>query len=549
MSLRVKPIPEVPEETARVARAAFPKGNLYMKMRDELGTFYQDADFADLFPTCGQPAYSPWRLALITVMQFAEGLSDRQAAEAVRARIDWKYALSLELEDSGFDFSILSEFRSRLLEKSLESLLLDNVLERFRVKGWLKAGGRQRTDSTHILAKVRQLNRLESLGETLRAALNEIAKVAPDWLEKRVPEEWFRRYSRRIEEYRLPKGEQKRYEYAVVIGQDGYLLLSEIDQKETPLQIKQLESVNVLRQMWEHQYTTEKNKVRLRTGKELLPAGERFDSPYDPEAHFGNKRAITWHGYKVHLTETCDEEGVHLITQVETTSSVIPDVELGEKIQTDLAAKKLLPKEHLVDAGYVDAQWLAESRERLAVEVIGPVREDIQWQAKTGSGFALSDFSIDWENRRVTCPAGKTTKNWYSLKKLTGQDWIRIRFNRSQCGGCLQRINCTKAKHERSLLIREQNQHEALQKRRSEQTTDEWKKRYQARAGIEGTISQSVRVCDIRHSRYIGQSKTHLQNVATASAINILRSGDWLMENPQAKTRTSHFAKLAITGH
>ena len=116
MSLKAETIPDVPEETVRVARSAFPKGNLYLKMRDELGTFYEDADFTDLFPKRGQPAFPPWRLALITVMQFTEGLSDRQAAEAVRSRIDWKYALSLELEDSGFDFSILSEFSQRLLK-------------------------------------------------------------------------------------------------------------------------------------------------------------------------------------------------------------------------------------------------------------------------------------------------------------------------------------------------------------------------------------------------------------------------------------------------
>ena len=132
MSLNAEIIPVVPENTVRVAKAAFPKVNLYMKMRDELGTFYQDSDFTDLFSTRGQPTYSPWRLALIIVMQFAEGLSDRQAAEAVRARIDWKYALSLELEDSGFDFSILSEFRTRLLEKKQEFVLLDKMLERFK---------------------------------------------------------------------------------------------------------------------------------------------------------------------------------------------------------------------------------------------------------------------------------------------------------------------------------------------------------------------------------------------------------------------------------
>ncbi len=172
MSLRIEPIPPVSEETDRVARAAFPKGNLYLKMRDELGVFYSDADFADLFPTRGQPAFSPWRLALVTVMQFVEGLSDRQAAEAVRSRINWKYALSLELTDTGFDFSVLSEFRQRLLTKGKEASLLERMLEGFQAQKLLKSGGTQRTDSTHFLAKVRYLSRMESVVKTLRAALN-----------------------------------------------------------------------------------------------------------------------------------------------------------------------------------------------------------------------------------------------------------------------------------------------------------------------------------------------------------------------------------------
>ena len=142
MSLSSQRIKPVPCETARVARAAFPKGNIYMTMRDELGTIYRDKDFADLFALEGQPAYCPWRLALICVMQFVAGLSDRQAAEAVRSRIDWKYALSLELSDPGFDFSILSEFRQRLLEGKAEQRLLDKLLERCQEKGWVKARGK-----------------------------------------------------------------------------------------------------------------------------------------------------------------------------------------------------------------------------------------------------------------------------------------------------------------------------------------------------------------------------------------------------------------------
>ena len=170
MSLHPHPLPAIPEETARLAHAVLPEGNVYMQMRDELGTLYQDQDFLDLFPTHGQPAQEPWRLALVTVMQYAEGLTDRQAADAVRTRIDWKYALSLELTDTGFDFSVLCEFRSRLLANGAERRLFDLLLAHFGERGWIKARGKQRTDSTHVLAAIRTIRRLECVGETMRHA-------------------------------------------------------------------------------------------------------------------------------------------------------------------------------------------------------------------------------------------------------------------------------------------------------------------------------------------------------------------------------------------
>ena len=160
MSLHPQSFTAVPPETARVARAAFPQGNLYMHMRDELGAIYEDAAFASLFSTRGQPAEAPWRLALVTIMQYAEGLSDRQAADAVRSRIDWKYALNLELTDPGFDPTVLCEFRARLITGHAEQLLLDTLLQRCRERQLLKARGRQRTDSTHVLGAIRALNRL-----------------------------------------------------------------------------------------------------------------------------------------------------------------------------------------------------------------------------------------------------------------------------------------------------------------------------------------------------------------------------------------------------
>src|SRR5688572_22845942 len=202
MSLKLSIIEPVPEETTRIARAAFPKGNLYISMRDELGIAFSDADFEGLFPRRGQPAFAPWRLALITVMQFLENLSDRQAADAVRSRIDWKYLLGLELTDAGFDYSVLSGFRARLVAGEKQTLLLERLLERFREKKLLKVRGNQRTDSTHVLAAIRVMNRLELVTETMRAALNEIATFAPEWLTKAALPEWFTRYAVQAEQSR-----------------------------------------------------------------------------------------------------------------------------------------------------------------------------------------------------------------------------------------------------------------------------------------------------------------------------------------------------------
>ncbi len=193
MSLKAAPIAPIPDPTIRVAHAAFPKGNPYLTLRAELGPIFQDDDFADLYAHEGQPGLPPWRLALVTIMQFRENLADRQAAEAVRARIDWKYLLGLELTDPGFDFSVLSEFRDRLLAGSAEELLLNTLLERCRTQGLITARGKQRTDSTHVLAAIRVLNRLELVAETLRAALNELATVDPEWVRNLAPLEWFDR--------------------------------------------------------------------------------------------------------------------------------------------------------------------------------------------------------------------------------------------------------------------------------------------------------------------------------------------------------------------
>src|SRR5215212_4734116 len=257
MSLKPDPIQPVPEETARVARAAFRKGNPLLSLRDELGAIFTDTDFADLFPKLGQPALPPWRLALVTILQFREDLPDRRAAEAVRARIDWKYLLGLELTDPGFDHSVLCEFRARLLEGSAEERLLRKLLEVCQARGLLQARGRQRTDATHVLASIRVLNRLELLGETLRAALNELATMAPDWLRGVAPRAWYERYVRRVEDGRLPRAAAEREAYARAVGEDGFALLDHLDRPETAAELRGLPKVLILRQVWARQFVRE----------------------------------------------------------------------------------------------------------------------------------------------------------------------------------------------------------------------------------------------------------------------------------------------------
>jgi transposase len=539
LSFQTQPDQSVPELTVQVARAAFPKGNPYLQLRDELGQVYGDAEFAALFPTRGQPAESPGQLALITVFQFAEGLTDRQAADAVRGRIDWKYALALELTDPGFDFSVLSEFRGRLIAGGVEEQLLNHVLAQFKARGLLKTRGRQRTDSTHVLAAIRTLNRLEVVGETLRRALNALSVEQSDWVKAQVPTEWYERYRARFEQYRLPKTEAERLEWAQTVGADGYRVLNAAYAADAPASVREHAAVELLRQVWVQQYYLEEEQVHWREEGNLPPAERLIQSPYDPEARYSRKRQTTWTGYKVHLTETCDDDQPHLITHVETTPATTPDSAVTGTIHADLARQDLLPREHLLDTGYIDADHLVTSRDEHHVDLVGPVLSDTSWQARAGQGFAVACFGIDWEQQQVTCPQGQVSQVWSEGQDAFDSPFVYVRFERDTCLACPCRTQCTHgADNPRTLKFRPQAQHEALQQARQRQTTPEFKHQYAARAGVEGTLSQGTRALSLRRSRYIGQAKTHLQHILTAVAINLVRFVDWLNQIPLAATRT-----------
>lgn len=554
MSLRPQhPVPPVPDATARVARAAFPAGNPYLTLRDRLGAVFTDRDFADLCPECGRPACAPWRLALVTLLQFREGLSDRRAAEAVRGRIDWKYLLSLELGDAGFGHSVLCEFRGRLLAADAGERLLARVLDAARALGLLKTRGRQRTDATHVLAAVRDLNRIELVAETLRAALNAIATVEPDWLRAFAPPDWLKRYGRRIEDARLPEPGPKREAYVRQVGEDGYRLLEAVAGDGVPESLASLPAIKVLRRVWARHFERPevgpgdgaRGPARLRPVQGRGP-GDRVESPYDTDARFRSKGGMGWTGYMAHLTETCDEAAPRLVVHTDTVPANVHEAMRTELIHAALAAKGLAPAEHLLDAGYVSAEGLISARERYGIDLVGPGRPGTSWQDRAEGAFGITDFIVVWDRRVARCPEGHESAQWREHRDEARGSYIRVRFSASLCAACPSKTRCTHGQGQgRQLRLHVREEHEALATARARQDSEAGRRLYAQRQGVEATISQAVRTFDLRRARCRGLAKAHLQQVVIAAALNLDRLAAWLQGRPLAPTRVSRLTALA----
>jgi len=548
MSLHTYPLEAIPELTSQIAHTSFPKGTLAMHLRDALGSIYQDADFADLFPKRGRAAEAPWRLALVTVFQALENLSDRQAAEMVRGRLDWKYALSLPLDDAGFDASILTDFRQRLLEHEAQDRLLEPILQVCRQQGWLKAGGKQRTDSTWVIANVRGLSSLEGVGESLRAALNEIAEVAPDWLLGVVSPDWFDRYVHRFELQRFPKGKPAQDTLRMQVGEDSWHLLQAALDEQAPQSVGTCPSLVLLQQVWNQHFERVEGLIRWRESPAVQNA-ERVISPYETDARASRKRDTDWEGYKVHLTETCGEdEAVHLIVQAEITAATVQDVEETMPLLCDLQARDLVPEIRLVDSGYVSGEVLASHTE-VGIELVGPLKQEGGWQHETGYG--VSAFHVDWQKQQVRCPQGHLSQTWCPGRHNHGEEVIRVSFSAVTCQACPVKEFCTKREKNkgRILTLSPQPLHEARSRRRTEQSTPAFQQRYALRAGIEGSLSEGIRSHGLRRARYRGQAKTQLQAQAIAAAINLVRIRQMLQRttlglSPRPKRPLSPFARL-----
>jgi transposase len=522
MSLRPYPVEPVPEETARGAHAALPQGTLSGTLRATLGTIFSEADFAALFPPCGQPALSPWRLALVTIRQCRETLADRHAADAVRARIAWKYLLGLTLSDPGFHFSALSAFRDRLLAGQAEALLLEKLLRHGQAFGILKAPGPQRTDATHVWAAIRVLNRLELLGETLRATLNDLATVAPDWRQRSAPPPWYERYGKRIEDTRLPQVDAERTAYAQQVGEDGFAVLDALEAPEVPPELRQRARVVTLRQVWPQHFERRSpallssagpgtGHVQVKPDRELPPAADSLASPYDRDARYRRKGGgCVWTGDMVHGSETCGRAEAHLLTPVHTTPATVHEAQCTEPIQQALVAKDLAPKEHLVDAAYVDAALLVSSRQDHGMDVIGPTRPHVSGQTPVAGAYRREQCTIDWEHEQVICPQGKVSSTWTPQVASHGKTKLAVKLRRRDGDAWPERPRCTRAKTlPRHLSLHPRTQYEALEAARARFSSETGQDLYKRRAGIEGTLSQGVRTFGLRRTRDRGWPKTH----------------------------------------
>jgi transposase len=550
--LRPQPSGPVPAETARVARAAFPKGDLFRRRGAELGPLFTADSFADLSPTHGQPALAPGRRARVAIRQFAEALSDRQAADAVRRRIDGKDLLRRARTDAGFAASVRSEFRARLIAGSAESHLLDTLLPWCRERKLVKAHGQQRgpegAPSTHVLAAVRALNRIEVVDETMRHALNSLAIGVPDWRRAVAPTDWLDRSARRASDLRLPAGTDARAALAGTIGADGSALLQAISADATPAGRREVPAVPISRRVGVQPFGAADATLRWRTETEGIPPSSLFiSSPSDGDAPYARKDTTPGVGSKIPLTETCADDLPHRITPIETTTGPTADGGATPRLHAARQEKDLRPETHLGATGFLDATLLVESRADYGVDLFGPTRRDDHWQAQAGEGFAAQHVAIDWEKGQAICPAGRPSRSGTPAVANRDNDVIKIKFSSADCGAWEFRtrwIRSTTDYRRRARTIRPQEEYQALRSARQREGTPEFATTDAKRAGSEGTISRGIRTGEMRRTASVGRAKTHLGHLLTGVALNFRRLGEWFMEVPAAKTRCSSFAAL-----
>jgi hypothetical protein len=466
----------------------------------------------------------------------------------------------------------------------LEQVVLDALLARLAAGGLVKPGGKQRTDSTHVIAAVAALNRLELAGESVRAALEALAAAHPDWVAQRIcVADFARRYGTPMTSWRPPASQARRDELAIAYARDGYALLGAVYDRSAPGWLRELPAVDVLRTVLLQNYTrtiTEdgreviKRREKQPEGDGLPPGHLRIASPYDTDARWGVKRGAFWLGYKLHITETCDDpppcgcrpdaaggqpaagqdhsKGCaqlvfpNLITHVATTDATVIDNQMTEPAHDALAARNLVPGRHYADSGYLSAELAVSALRTHGIALIGPLLADRSAQARAG-GYTQQAFTIDFDRKQATCPEGAVSSRWQPARTHDGKEAIIVRFATATCRGCPARGKCTTAAWTgRQLYLRPREIHQAAAIARATEAGITFHADYARRAGIEGTIHQATSH-GARRARYRGLTKTRLDHTYMACALNLLRLHAYWTGTPLDRHRTTHLARLELS--
>lgn len=505
---------EIPDDTARVGRVILEENDPYRLVGDRVNAFLKLKDFVSFYSELGRGAICPIILSLITLFQFLENIPDRVAANWAVTRIDWKYALHLPLTWTGFDYSNLSHFRDRLIEHGAERLVFERVLEWVRSVGFVKKHGKQRTDSTHIIACVERVSRLELAWETLRTALRAIKKSAPRWYGEVIPAAFHQAYAERQSDWRLNKEEVKAKMKEA--GGDGFWLLDRLDESARE-EVLGLAEVETLREVWEQQFEREEESGKVTVRKPPIKGKGVIQTPHDRDARWAEKRGQDWVGYRLQVSETAEDDvEKQFITDIEVVDANDDDSETVDEIQERLIKRDLRPNEHYVDRGYICAANLAHSADR-GTELLGQALPDT---SRKPEGYKQSDFKLDFERQEATCPEGRVSEKWYQRPQADGHVGAEIQF-KDRCAGCPARAQCAPGKSGRTLTV--SPYHKELQERRAEQETEAFKEKMKRRPAIEGTISEMTRKHGMRRARYRGKPKVRLQALFSGAAANMKR--------------------------
>lgn len=505
---------EIPADTTELGRKLLDEHNPYRLVGDQLSGLMGEEDYADLYAPIGGPAISPVVLSLVSVFQMLENLSDRQAAEILPMRIDWKYALHLPLEYAGFSFTNLSHFRTRLLAHQAEYRVFDHLVKKLGELGLIRQRGKQRSDSTHILGLIAKLNRLELVEETLRMAVHALLRQNETWVQEQLPDSFVQAHQQQRRDYRMSEAQRKTL--LEQTGADGWWLLQQL--ARAPQDLQGLAEVQTLRSVWEQQFAVDEQNHYQGPRQKVTGSG-LIQSPHDPEVRYSEKAGRSWQGYKGQLSETAEDQGqINFITDVAVTDAQLQDVNALPAIQARLAERQLTPAEQYVDHAYVSTQRLADSQS-LGTALMGPIKPPPE-----GPYFPLEAFRIDLEAQQAYCPGGQGSQRAWQTHYEDGALVYRFSFG-SHCPPCPLRSQCTSSQEGRTLSY--QQHHELLLARQAEMQTETFWQSMKARPPVEGTLSQMVRL-GARRARYRGLRKVNFQWVFTAIAINLKRlCGAW----------------------